>query len=221
MWSIEPETKPGTLTQKEKQNIAKKMIKQTKLIQLFFAVERITQKTIMNTRNRQWYAMKYSKKHDSPLYEHFKTQDFETVFTSGYRRLAMNLDDPRISEGLTISLKALSKMKQKTESCQIDFLVVLISTKEMVFSNYYKDDRIELSDSMHWLSEQEYVIRSRVQEYLKQQGISYIDTLPALTQCLQQRHQPYFVDADGHLNAVGQRTVAESVHDVLKAADQR
>ena len=40
----------------------------------------------------------------------FSDGQFKTVFTSEYRLLALDLDDPRIAEGLRISLRAIQRM---------------------------------------------------------------------------------------------------------------
>jgi hypothetical protein len=56
----------------------------------------------------------------------------------------------------------------------------------------------------------------RTESYLKQNDIDYIDMVPLLRGCFVKGQQPYFRDADGHLNAVGQHEVAQAVNTYLK-----
>src|SRR5690606_18936966 len=66
-------------------------------------------------------------------YQLFDNGTCKTLFTTAYRRCAVELADPRIHEGLQISLAALQRMQTLAKSGQVRLIVLLIPTKETVF----------------------------------------------------------------------------------------
>jgi hypothetical protein len=216
MWGGQPKSEEATsAVNTNKPSFAGK-IKKIKLFRLFFAVELMLQNTVLDADNRRLRAAMQLKTLDSDIIENFDIKDFSTLFTPAYRRIAMNLEDPRIAEGLAISLEAINLMKRNAEANGMDFLVILISTKERTFYELYPNYGLEPSESMQWLVTQENLIRDRTESYLKQNDIDYIDMVPLLRGCFVKGQQPYFRDADGHLNAVGQHEVAQAVNTYLK-----
>ena len=55
------------------------------------------------------------------------------------------------------------------------------------------------------LTNEEYKYRQYLIDYLKENGFSYVDLAPSLRAMVQ---QPYFENADGHPNAIGQKEIA-------------
>ena len=82
----------------------------------------------------------------------------------------------------------------------IRFIVLLLSTKELVIS-----EQAKALDSLNYHA----LIRN------EQHAIEYIYSLPALQAGLQEGDQPYHVNYDGHPNAVGHRVIAEAVRSYL------
>ena len=193
-------------------------IKKAKLLQLFFAAERCIQNMVVHTPYRRWLAIKNGHVKHPEIFEVFEAPPFRTIFTPEYRYIAMNLDDPRIAEGLSISLKALQRMQAVAAANGIDFLVLLIPTKEMVFHGVLDNDGIEPSESMLWVLQQETRLHEQVRTFLKQHDIAFLEAIAALRQSLMDGKQPYFIDADGHLNAVGHDTVARSVNAYIQSS---
>lgn len=190
-----------------------KMVKQLKLMKFFFTIENAVQKTFVDTPA---YRFQNAKKNNNKLYEVFDTQNFKTLFTPAYRRVAMNLDDARIEEGLNISLQAIKRMSEMSQSNSIHYLVLLIPTKERVFYELYPEYNMKPSESMSWLMKEEEQIRSRTMSFLDENHISYIDLLPVLRNCFKSGQPPYFMDSDGHFNAKGQGAVAEVVWQYIQ-----
>ena len=190
-------------------------VKQTRLMQLFFAVERIAQNTLVNTRQRRWMAIKSGKRHNAEIYEVFESGNHKTIFTPQYRYRAMNLDDIRIAEGMSISLKALAQMNASAAKDGIGFRVLLIPTKEMAFYEALGRYAHPPSEAMRRLLEQETSIRQKTLAFLEHHTIAHMDVLPVLQDTFREGRQPFFVDADGHLNAVGHQAVAQAVHAML------
>lgn len=191
-------------------------IKQLKLSQLFFCLERTLQEIFVNAREYRWEKLAQSDSHDSDIFEIFQTKDFKTIFTPAYRGIALNLADPRVEEGLRITLDTFREMKKTASDHSIDFLVLMLPLKERVFYTLYPENGLNPSQAMQRIICQQDEIRKRTVNYLQQHEISYIDTLPILKSCFDRHQQPFFVDADGHLNPVGQKAVAEAVHEYIQ-----
>ena len=137
----------------------------------------------------------------------FNNGQFKTVFTSEYRLSALNLGDPRIAEGLHISLRALQRMHELAVVKNIRFLVVLIPTKEAVFRRLWQNP----SESYRSLAENEERVWRITKDFLKSNGVEYLDTLSVLQEQLATGIQPYQVSHDGHPNAQGHEVIAKLV----------
>lgn len=149
------------------------------------------------------------------FFEDFSCNGFQTTFTPRYRMLGMNIKDPRIREGLRIHLEAIRKMKQLADSKSIGFLVLLLPTKEVCFYDLYHQNHIEPSEAIQSTVKLNNEIRKRTIEYLQQHEIAYIDAQPILKKCFKQKQQPFFENADGHLNIVGHKAIAEAVYEYI------
>ena len=60
--------------------------------------------------------------------------DIRTVFTTAYRLAGLDLDDPRVDEGLRITNEVLWRAQQKADKAGVKLLVLLIPTKELVYA---------------------------------------------------------------------------------------
>jgi hypothetical protein len=149
------------------------------------------------------------------FFEHFSCSGIKTTFTPRYRTVGMNLEDPHINEGLRIHLDAIGKMKKLADSHSIQFLVVLLPTKELVFNDIYCQSVSKPSESVQTTVRHNNEIRARTQEYLNRLNIASIDALPILVACLERHQQPFFENADGHLNAVGHEAIANAVFEYM------
>jgi lysophospholipase L1-like esterase len=143
----------------------------------------------------------------------FEDGRFKTVFTSEYRLSALDLEDPRIAEGLQIALRAIRAMHELAAARNIRFLVVLIPTKETVFHELWQTP----SASYRKLTENEERFRKITREFFERAGIEHLDSLPALQEQLAAGIQPFFVSHDGHLNERGQQAIAKLVAAHLKS----
>lgn len=190
-----------------------KTIKRSKVLRLFFVAEQILQKTFVDTPPHRF---KWEQQHPDPvMHEIFDTPAFKTLFTPAYRHLAMNLDDPRVEEGLRISHQAIRRMHEVLQAQEIGYVVLLIPTKERVFYELYPEYHKTPSDAMQWLVDQESQIRQRTLAFLEENKIAYIDLLAVLRDCFKDGRQPYFMDNDAHFNAVGHAAVAQAVYRYL------
>lgn len=136
-----------------------------------------------------------------------------TVFTSSYRLSAIDQSDPRIHEGLQITLRALRRAHTLAAASKIRLIVVLIPTKELVFENIYRDP----PQTYRRLVQNEALARRATTAFLDENGIEYLDALPALQAQLASGPQPYHLNHDGHPNEHGHRAIARMVAERLAA----
>lgn len=141
----------------------------------------------------------------------FNHESFETVFTPNYRLCALDQNDIRILEGHRIALKAIRTMSERAAYSRIDFTVLLIPTKELVFKNIFGDDKNDVSNVYFDLIENEEIFWQKTKSFLEMQQIHHIDSLPALRKVLDVGQQPYRTNTDGHPNEVGYHAIAELV----------
>ena len=134
-----------------------------------------------------------------------------TILTPAYRFAALNLEDPRISEGKSISLKAIEALRDRTQAKNIGFMVLLIPTKELVFKELALRHPERMSSQLQELIKSEEAFWAETKDFLDKQSIRWLDALPALRQCLEEGHQPYQITPDGHPNAIGHEALAKVV----------
>jgi len=136
----------------------------------------------------------------------FDGTDWRTIFTSRYREAAENIDDPRIKVGVWLTQWALENIVQSVKQNDISIIFILLPTKESVFG-----DKVRNADDYKYfkkLTTEEDRIRQGLIQYMERYNIAYIDMAASLRAMTQ---QPYFEDADGHPNAIGQKEIARKV----------
>jgi len=193
-----------------------------KLYQLITSLKKAVRTALIN-QNKQT-SPKIAQHTNDPnfiFFEDFSCNDFQTTVTPRYRMLGMNIKDSRIQEGLRIHLEAIRKMKQLADSKSIDFLVLLLPTKEVCFYDLHSQYSLDPSEAIQSTVKLNDKIRNLTIEYLKQHDISYIDTLPILKRCFEQKRQPFFENADGHLNSIGHEAIAKIVHEYIESASNK
>jgi hypothetical protein len=138
----------------------------------------------------------------------FSTGQFKTIFTTEYHLLGLNLEDPRIAEGHQISLRAIRRMAELAAERKIRFIVALIPTKELVFKELWSTP----SESFRTLTDNEGRFLEITKHFFEENGIEYVDVLPALRTQLAEGIQPYHVSSDGHINEHGHLAIAKLMH---------
>ena len=88
----------------------------------------------------------------------------------------------------------------------VDFLVLLIPTKESVFLPRVVNRREHVD--LERLAAAERRLRAELARHLAEQGIRYLDLLPVLRAA---SRQPYFGDGDGHPNPHGHELIGDAV----------
>lgn len=156
---------------------------------------------------RRWDALRRTANLSDGKWEVLDTSAFHTIFVPEYRLAAIDTEDARIQEGLRISLNAITNMSQSFTSEDIQFVVVLIPTKLLVFAPTMPQS----SKAFRELVEKEQKIWTSTKEFLNSRGIQSIDALPELRKAVEDRIQPYPASTDGHPNAAGHRAISAAV----------
>ncbi len=152
---------------------------------------------------RQWAAER------SDRYCTFENGPFRTVLAAPYRYAVLNLNDARIRASLSITSQVMRQCAARCRTRGVDFVVVLLPTKELVFEAIVDDTG--KYPKYPELTTFEHTVRNRIITQLDEHGIAWVDTLPALRACLDRGEQPYPISADGHPNLIGYRAIAEAV----------
>lgn len=135
----------------------------------------------------------------------------KTLLSIEYRLTALELDDPRIFEGLQISLRALQRMHLLAAEKGIRFIVVLIPTKARVFGAFAEKP----TKSYQQLLEHGEDVWRISKKFFEDNGIEYLDAFPVLQGQLMNGVMPYPMSHDGHPNKYGHRAIAEFIAENL------
>lgn len=129
-----------------------------------------------------------------------------TVLAPAYRLLALELDDPRIAEGLRISAATIEEIAQRCRAKGVGAAIVLLPTKESVYVDLLPSDR--KSPTLLRMVEREALARRRLLEAGSRDGAIRIDLLPRLREDARAEMRLYPVSSDGHPTGLGYRRIA-------------
>lgn len=162
---------------------------------------------------QEWQnALAYANK-NGDFAQVFLSPNSRTVFTSQRRLGVLDLDNRIVQEGVRIAHKALAEMQDLAVRDEVHFVVLLIPTKEFVFS--VQAGQIESSHYQRLVSN-EAQFWEMTRTFLQKNNIEYIDPIPSLKADLVAGNQPYKITHDGHPNARGHQTIATVVYNHLK-----
>jgi lysophospholipase L1-like esterase len=138
----------------------------------------------------------------------FQREGFRTVLTPAYRLLAVDLEEPRIAEGLRLTLGYLAAIGDAGSGARA--LVILIPTKESVCEP-------GVNESHRRLLEKEDLVRAELIRGLSEKKIEWVDALPALRKALARGERIYPASTDGHPTAAGYAVIAAVVQEAMKS----
>jgi len=128
----------------------------------------------------------------------------------------LDQDNPNVREGMRITFELLKQTKELCDKNHVEFAVVVIPTKEMVFSEYLEHNaQIPMDDSIDKLLASERAARAQLFGFMQANDIEAVDPLPNL------KHSAgeglYALSAgDMHPGKNGYRVIGESVAEFLK-----
>jgi hypothetical protein len=125
----------------------------------------------------------------------------------------------QIREGIRLTSHLLKEMDYVCRQAGCRFLVVIIPTKETVFAEYLeKNPHLHLFESLSRVIANERSVKKTLVEFLRREGIAYVDTLPALKQSV--KRQLYAqTTRDMHPGRNGYKVIGEAVVEYLKPAE--
>lgn len=124
-----------------------------------------------------------------------------------------------VREGMRITFELLRQMNDICQKNNVQFVVVVMPAKEMVFADYFQNNpSLPLDDVVNQLVANERLAREKTFQFLTDSNIPYVDVLPALTSSAQ--NELYARTAnDMHPNRNGYRVIGEAVAQRLKQLD--
>lgn len=138
----------------------------------------------------------------------------ETVFTPAYRMAALDIDEPRIAEGLRITKELLAQMQLETDTKQVKLMVLLIPTKETVYATAL-GGRLDASPTYQRSVEMEGRVRAEIFSTCVVSHIQCVDLLPQLSAALARGERLYLTTTESHPNARGYLVIAATVNENL------
>jgi hypothetical protein len=133
-----------------------------------------------------------------------------TVFTVGYRALAVDVDDPRIREGLRLTEELLAQVRFKAQRFGAEVLVLLIPTKERVFFRRLTHNSAA-SDVHSRLARNEDVCRNALVDAAARLNVRILDVLEALEAAVEAGRQIYPTNIESHPTAEGYDVIARTI----------
>jgi len=142
----------------------------------------------------------------------------ETVFTTAYRLAGLDLDEPRVAEGLRISTALLAQMKLDAEASHTKLLVLLLPTKETVYAHAQRG-KLRLDPVYQKLVEMEARVRAKIILECQDKSILCVDVQPQLTAALDRGERLYPTTTESHPNARGYFVIASVAKENLGQLD--
>jgi lysophospholipase L1-like esterase len=139
-----------------------------------------------------------------------------TAFSPIYIFKNENLEDVNVQEGINISLKLFIDMNSICKSNGIHFVVLLIPTKENVYSKYIKENKsLKNSDIIDNILNYESIINSFFKEEFKNHNILFVDVLEDLRNAVDKK-RIYNSNEDGHPNEYGYEIIARALYQFFQ-----
>jgi hypothetical protein len=138
-------------------------------------------------------------------------KNISTIFTPQIRLDALNMDAVEVKEGLRITLELFAQMKAVCDKQEVQMLVVLIPTKESVYSTLIEGNP-DLTDSsiVDKLIKNERQINQIIKYFFAENNIAHIDVLPSL-QLEIGKKRIYPAYSDGHPNKQGYEVISKDI----------
>lgn len=125
--------------------------------------------------------------------------------------LTVDLEDPRIREGLRAGLRSLEGMRESVRAAGARLLVVLIPDKATVYAPVIAATSSPAGAQLQRLARLDTEVRRALSDGLDSLGIVYLDATPALETALREGIAVYPEGDDHHNSAAGYRVIAETI----------
>jgi lysophospholipase L1-like esterase len=143
-----------------------------------------------------------------------ETPAIKTVFTTAYRLEGLDLNEPRIAEGLRITKNLIGDMKRQADASKVRLLVLLIPTKESAYAGVMSQ-RQDSNSTYGKLIAMEGRVRQEIVEECRTQNIDCLDALTSLSEALGRGESIYPTSTESHPNPRGYSVIASAVNNNL------
>jgi hypothetical protein len=137
--------------------------------------------------------------------------EYQTAFNPGYLNNLLDLNKENIREGLEKSLLLLNEMNLICQNNHISLIVLLLPTKEGVYSEIIKQNLN--NELLAKCIENYFKISEKLINYMEKNNIKYIDLLPTMKENIHKNL--YFANLDIHPNKEGNTIIAKKIYDYL------
>ncbi|TKJ42208.1 hypothetical protein CEE37_00590 [candidate division LCP-89 bacterium B3_LCP] len=139
----------------------------------------------------------------------------KTAFAPPWQIQFIDQSVPAISEGLRISLQMFQEMNQLCIDKNIGFIVLLIPTKESVFTHHLlKRPELKHARTIKYIISNEAAINSQVKNHFDVHHINFIDLLPVFQAAIDST-VIYPPSIDAHPNKLGHSIIADTLGKYL------
>ena len=144
-----------------------------------------------------------------------KQYNIQTGFMPAVRLRALNLNLASVREGLRISLDLIDKMNMLCKEKNTEFLVVLIPTKESVYSDFIgNNSSLPSAEIIDELLANESEVRKLVINHLDNNDIAFVNVVDVL-RGMARYEQLYPTNFGTHSNKNGYRLIAANISQYL------
>ena len=160
---------------------------------------------------------KYQIRHAETLYKGTTTlisqnENIEEAFIPKGLLDNLNQESPQVREGMRITKTILKNMNDSCLTKNISFIVIIIPTKESVFSKYIlNNNQMPLHNVLTSLIANETLARESLISFFNKENIEYIDMLQAMQDAVTTERLYAYTAADMHPNNNGYRVIAETI----------
>lgn len=144
----------------------------------------------------------------------FACREVDTVFTPGINLKRIDLQYPKVRQGLVVTRRIIELMGEKPYKNEL--LFTFIPTKEAVYYKYLKKKKVSLPAEYECLVHYEKAITAWLAKAITAGGLQVVDVFPALEKAALQGKLLYHFSSDAHLNVAGSRLVASSLAQALE-----
>jgi lysophospholipase L1-like esterase len=147
--------------------------------------------------------------------DRYKPTDNDTIlFDAVQMEHAVDLQRKELAEGFRLGLRGISEIKDFCDQNNLKLLVVLIPTKELVYSDLVLDsDQLREKEAFTNIARSEGDMRAKVFASLAEKNIEVVDLLPVLRSAAVD--SPIYPVFDSHPNAMGYEVIATTIANKL------
>ena len=133
-----------------------------------------------------------------------------TILGTGQRLVAVDLDNPRVREGLALTKVLLREIDARLRSAGARLLVLILPSKELAMAAAFNAAGGTMSETYAKAVRMEDRIRREMVAFLDHDRVAFVDALEVLRESLSRGMPVFPTNDDSHPTAAGYRLLAEA-----------